>query len=357
MWPNVTTAVKLAENLGLIESRLEDIEKKYQELLNSKDNVEDKIGASQEGAEDKKNENGGSKAEDKEKEKNKADPELDPPTISELNYLTWGEWRKLRHSEAEWESKNDEQKTKDLDRGKARPKVFAIDVVADIGDLGYHPYNEKPAHQRTRLPGRIRINSEHIIEALNDVTAVNLQQPSQLLHPYKVIVDNLDSIRGHIKTLEDDVARKKTDPNAKSPPQGNHGTLLESHGETGKSQSGKESKIQSKSKPSKIKTEGSLELAQEKLKHYQLLIEVMDTDLAPEIEIAKNIRAGKVEKILFCHLWHLFPPGEMIYYQNSNRDEPVQAAQVLKVSGGRARLPDAPSSFNPVSFPIWYLAE
>jgi hypothetical protein len=37
----------------------------------------------------------------------------------------------------------------------------------------------------------------------------------------------------------------------------------------------------------------------------------MDTDLLSEFAVMPSIREGTAKSIFFCHLWHLFPPGEL----------------------------------------------
>ncbi|KAI4858765.1 P-loop containing nucleoside triphosphate hydrolase protein [Hypoxylon rubiginosum] len=312
----------MVEDLQLLKSRLEDIEKKYQELSSKQDKQEAKI-------EDKNDDTPKTSDEDKSREEKKdEDPEdEDTPLIVKLNRLSWTQWRKLRVSEDEWENKTDDQKKKEAKKRKVKSERFVIDVVADTGDLGLPAYTEKQGSaKRSRVPGRIRINSEHILDALNNLINIALPQKCQILHPYKIIIDNLDEIKEHMKTLEDELAKKEL--HDLSPVEGSNRTE-------------KDSKTQSEDKSTKTKAEEDVELAQEKVAHYKCFIELLETDLAPEVEVVRSVRDGTAEKIMFCHLWHLFPPGETVYYQNSDRNEPPQAAQVLKVSGGRPRLPNS----------------
>jgi hypothetical protein len=190
------------------------------------------------------------------------------------------------------------------------------------------------------------------LDALNEITNVVLPRKCQILHPYKIIIDHLDGIKKHTKTLEDELLKAKAILDAKvskgevkmdgsvppSPIEGKDGPLPKE----------KESKNPNKDKTSKSREEEDVELAQEKIAHYRCFMELLETDLAPEIKVSNSVKSGTAEKILFCHLWHLFPPGETIYYQNQNRKEPPQATQVLKVTGGRAKLPNS-SSYMPVS--------
>ncbi|KAI0006576.1 P-loop containing nucleoside triphosphate hydrolase protein [Xylariaceae sp. FL0662B] len=347
----------MAEDLKLMESRLEALEKKYQDLLGKQDKDE--------GGNKGKNDNG-VKKDDKEKERSEEktsspEAELDEniPLTPKLNRLSWAQWRKIRLAEEEWENKTEEQKTREIKRRKKKPERFVIDVVADTGDLRLpFTYTERYAStKRYKFPCRIRINSQHILDALIEISNVALPRKCQILHPYKIIIDNLDGIKDYMKTLENEV--KKAEIGAKSDLPANSkdeddqkkekGPLPTIEENTQKSPTEKNAKIPSKSKPLKAKVEEDLELAKEKLAHYRCLIELLETDLASEVQVANSIKDGSSEKIMFCHLWHLFPPGETIYYQNANRDEPPQATQVLKVSGGRAKLPNSARDL-----PWWY---
>ncbi|KAH8704254.1 hypothetical protein BGW36DRAFT_404462 [Talaromyces proteolyticus] len=350
-------SMKLVENLNLLESRLEGIEKKYQELLAKQGHSESETKEKKEEKEDKATEDDKGKEKNKDK-KDTTESELDEnaPLIPSLNRLSWPQWVKLQLSEREWENKSDEQKKKDIKRRKTKPKSFVIDVVADMGDLGLPTNTEKKIPAKySEIPYRIRINSEHILDVLNETANVVLPQKCQLLHPYKIIVDNLEEIKGYEKTLEEELTNAKTalafkanDSETEALETKPEPPLKESNGTP---PTEKDQTPPSKSKASKSKEEEDVELVQEKIAHYRCFIELLETNLAPEIEVANSIKDGTAEKILFCHLWHLFPPGETIYYQSQNRNEPPQATQVMKVSGGRAKLPNSTKGFR------WYRPE
>ncbi|KAI0165323.1 P-loop containing nucleoside triphosphate hydrolase protein [Hypoxylon sp. FL1284] len=318
---------KILEEFERMKSRLEDMEKKYQELSSKPEKPEA----------EKSDKEDSSKSADKDKGKDDKDTDSDDediPLTAQLNRLSWTQWRKLRVSEEEWESKSDDQKKKEAKKRRVKSKRFVIDVVADTGDLGLPAYVDKQdSTKRSRIPGRIRINSEHILDALNNLVNIALPQKCQILHPYKIIIDNLDGIREHMQTLDNELAKKEL--NQLSPVEENKDAE-------------KDSETKSDNKQPKSKEKQDVELAQEKVAHYKCFIELLETDLAPEVEVAKSVKAGTAEKIYFCHLWHLFPPGETVYYQKEDRYEPPQAAQVLKVSGGRSKLPNATRYFQ------WY---
>ncbi|KAI1081441.1 P-loop containing nucleoside triphosphate hydrolase protein [Whalleya microplaca] len=331
----------MAEDLKPMESRLEDIEKKYQELLNNQDK------AAGEKNTKKEDESNDSDKGDDNKEK-KSEPEVNEniPLTPALNRLLWAQWRKLRLSEEEWENKTEDQKKKEIRRRKTKPERFVIDIVADTGDLGLPTYTEKYASgQRCRTPSRIRINSEHILDALNEIANVVLPRKCQILHPYKIIIDNLEGIKKYMEVFESELREAEVALASVAIEGRNERKAVDRlspiEENNRKPSTEKKPKTPSKDKPPKTKEEEDLELAQEKSSHYKCFIELIEIDLALEVQVAKSIKAGTAEKIMFCHLWHLFPPGETIYYQNANRDKPPQATQVLKVSGGRAKLPNA----------------
>ncbi|KAI1150759.1 P-loop containing nucleoside triphosphate hydrolase protein [Nemania diffusa] len=263
--------------------------------------------------------------------------------IPELNCLSWPEWRKLRLSEYEFETrqKDGTKKENQEEDAKPRPRKYVIDIVTDAGDMGPPAYTGSQLSSKApRLFGRIRINSQHILDVLGDITNVFLPAHCQMLHPFKVIIDNLTKIQDHMKIIEHELKKSK------AASQHNIPAFLErnkpSHEAIGvKTQS--DGTNQDKTLKSKAKT--GLEVAQERFDHYRCFMELIKTKLSLEVNVARAVKEGTIDKIMFCHLWFLFPPGETIYYQKQNRDEPPQAAQVLKVSGGRAKLPNAPTSW------------
>ncbi|KAI8635047.1 P-loop containing nucleoside triphosphate hydrolase protein [Xylariaceae sp. FL1651] len=332
--------MKVTEGFKLLESRIEHIETRYQKLMR---HPEPATGEAEDSEENEENNLEEKKHEKKEKQDD-SEIEVDDsvPLIPELNCLSWPEWRKLRLSDYEWERMTDSQK-RGKKKQRSRLKRFVIDVIADIGDLS-HTEKSGSVKRPQQPPCRIRINSQHILDVLNEIANVVLPQPCQFLHPFKIIVDNLEKILVYAKTLEDCLtkARSAIASEGNHNDDSNHQVLSPStEGGNGKPLVEEHPWAAIKNKAAKTKEEKSFERAQEKHIHYQCLIELIQTKLASEIAVAKAIKNGKAKKIMFHHLWHLFPPGETIYYRNTNRNEPAQASQVLKVSGGRSRLPNA----------------
>ncbi|KAI0478288.1 P-loop containing nucleoside triphosphate hydrolase protein [Xylaria cf. heliscus] len=257
--------------------------------------------------------------------------------IPELNCLSWPDWRKLRLSEVELENKQ-RNKTKENQTPSPRPRQYVIDVVYDAGDIGPPAYTESHISTKdARMIGRIRINSQHIVDFLGEITDLFLPPRCQMLHPFKVIIDNLVHIQAHGKVVEDELeiakaaVQRMIDIGQPALP-----TNMKSNQASGSMELHPDAT--NERKMAKFREKTDLEVAQEKFDHYRCFMELLETKLAIEVNVALAVKNRTLTKIMFCHLWHLFPPGEMIYYQKPNRDDPPQAAQILKVSGGRAKL-------------------
>ncbi|KAI8944711.1 hypothetical protein F4801DRAFT_570770 [Xylaria longipes] len=260
--------------------------------------------------------------------------------IPKLNCLSWPEWRKLRLSEYEFDDKQKDA-TKESQTPNARSRQYVIDIVSDIGDMGPPAYTESHLSTKdSRLVGRIRINSQHILDVLSDITNLFLPKQCQMLHPFKVIIDNLVKIQAHMKIIEDELEKVKAafylvPQMEQSGFPTNVMSDQKSIPTTHSNNSANERKVV------KSKEENELEVAQERFDHYRCFMDLIETRLALEVNVARAVKNGTLVRIMFCHLWYLFPPGETIYYQKANRDDPPQATQILKVSGGRAKLPNA----------------
>jgi len=265
-------------------------------------------------------------------------------TDSENEYLiptpkrfTWAQWQRIRKLEDEIEDEKQWDKVKKkLITLKARKKLskrHVLDVVADKGD---YVMPTQCSIEGYPVPGRIRINSPLIFNALNEILKLALREPCILVHPFKILIDHEQKMRQYLDKLKELATRTNsmTDDlqvsanidhpihspiigsgNLKTVPQDlvKHGVY---HGKASKNQ------------PSDT----------EKLEHFLCLIEVMDTNLLSELASVRNIKNGSAKTILFSHLWHLFPPGELIYCQSSDAEKLPQVYRVLHVSGGRPRI-------------------
>ncbi|KAI3318452.1 P-loop containing nucleoside triphosphate hydrolase protein [Xylariaceae sp. AK1471] len=326
------------------ETRLESLERSIQKLLILKDKAEEDMAG--EKIEDKEGADHGKDQSPEEKVNQDQEEEKNVTLIPKLNCLSWPEWRKLRLSEHEFDERQKDATKKESQKPNSKPRQYVIDVVSDMGDLGPPAYTDSQLSIKgSRLFGRIRINSQHVLDVLSEITNLFLPQRCQMLHPYKVIIDNLVKIKDYMKILEDELERAKTDIQSTSQ------TKQSKQPEEVKSKHEPVSMNQhvdahTEGKTPKSREERDLEVAQEKVDHYRCFMELLETKLALEVDVAKTLKTGTAERIMFCHLWHLFPPGETIYYQKSNRDEPPQAAQILKVSGGRPKLPSSARWYN-----------
>ena len=247
----------------------------------------------------------------------------------------------MSEHELETKEKDGSKKDNKEENTKSKSKKYVIDIVTDSGDMGPPAYTGSQLSTKApRLYGRIRINSQHIIDVLSDITNVFLPSHCQMLHPFKVIIDNLPKIEAHMKIIEDELDKAKASSQHSTLPFAERkSSSHESNGDTNQNNGANQEKTVEK----KVKTD--LEVAQERFDHYRCFMELIETKLSLEVNVAKAIKEGTIDKIMFCHLWYLFPPGETIYYQKPNRDEPPQAAQILKVSGGRTKLPNAANSW------------
>ncbi|RWA07425.1 hypothetical protein EKO27_g7678 [Xylaria grammica] len=277
-------------------------------------------------------------------EKNNSSPEEEGKItlIPEINCLSWPEWRKIQLSEHDTDNKQKDAAATNNNKAATGPKQYVIDIIAsDTGDVASSAYTENQLSTRApRLFNRIRINSQHILDILTDITNIFLPQRCQMLHPFKVIIDNLPKIEAYVDVLKIELERaeaafRSISPVKQSVLSDNNKSIQESTTAKNRTDS------TDQGKPPKSEEETAFEVAQERLEHYRCFMDLIETKLALEVNVATAVKNGTADRIMFCHLWHLFPPGETIYYQKPNGDEPPQAAQILKVSGGRAMLPNS----------------
>ncbi|KAF2269174.1 hypothetical protein CC78DRAFT_575278 [Lojkania enalia] len=218
--------------------------------------------------------------------------------IVKVNRLTRRQWQQLRRREEKFEAeKHQDTIKKTLDKVRkpeTSVKKHVLDIVLDKGD---NDAARVPSLSQESLTcGRIRINSHLIISALNDLLNQDLREPSILIHPFKILVDNEEKIRSHLRSMQ------KSQTDGLQSPEMNMAEL------------------------------------KAKIEHFNCLVDVMNTNLKSELKIARQIKNGEVEDVHFSHLWHLFPPGEVIYPLRSDVDELPQAYKVLFVSGGRPKI-------------------
>lgn len=215
--------------------------------------------------------------------------------------VDWTRWRRMKINE----NKNGRYSSSIGTMG-----VHVLDVVYDNGDLSlddttastyFPPFGGEMRPEWTQkkwgVIGRVRINSEIIIDSLNEITGANLPTPCIMLHPFKVLVDKEDVIREYYANL----------------------LLLDAKMRAGTGKKNKRPKNYT-------------------LIHFRELIEFMDEYLTPELDIARVIRQRQTSTIAFCHLWHLFSPGDIILQRNIWDSNPLQLYRVIKVSGGRPKL-------------------
>jgi hypothetical protein len=347
---NESSTPSLLEYMKIMDRRFDDLTKKYDELAAKQNDDAANAEVEKEGSKvDGKEKNEDKKKTEPSKTADSDDFDENIKLTPEPNRMTWVEWRKLKTWEVNWETKTAAQKKKDVEKRRVELKRFVIDVVADTGDLGLHATSDRQVPvKETWTPGRIRINSEHVMDALNEITSITASTPCQMLHPFKPIVDFEKPLRDHMKTLEENVKKAKdtlsrVNNDSATEPTGKPSTSASQEIKPAASETDKVSEESETDSPKKTVEEEEVELAEEKCSHYRCFLNLIDTNLAGEIKVATSIRSGNAKKIMFSHLWHLFVPGEKVLFQDPNRIQPEQISQILKVSGGRARLQHPPT--------------
>jgi ATPase family associated with various cellular activities (AAA) len=382
---------KLEERLRLLEQKLQvsaPADSSHEtEITNEKSTnkgveaVDDE--SSRESEEDK---------EDDEDEDSDLDSDVDDDDYRRLklehNFQSYTEWRRMKQNESKRDRYN-----------MATIGNYVLDIVRDKGDVGFTSYpahDENDKEKKQHVLGRVRINSEAVIDSLNEVTGSNnLPTPCIMLHPFKLLVEKEKEIRTHYQSLynkdleeqlkwEQEQAEKKEKEAAAQaptesiaygevPPEGPENdkagvvTPTSSNKSKGNETKGELAALSDGERRRRRRQERRRCRAQEredgprksrrekrkrknkdrkpekrpknyKLLHFERLIDFLDNYLKPEVEVAKEIREGSKTRIHFAHLWHLFQPGELIYAQDPRGLQSAQIYHVVKTSGGRPRL-------------------
>lgn len=169
-----------------------------------------------------------------------------------------------------------------------------------------------------RVPKRLRIRSSVLLEILEKVTDVKLSSSSYgleklvLLRPFKLLFTYEAKIKARLRMMEED---DETAPMGNEIPENNFGILSSgSHHEEGNTYAfGLQADSTNKS---------------EGIEHLRLLVEFIDKDLKPLIDLRKQISKRTLCKIAFADLWHLFEHGQEVRAPASE----IQIYRVLKVS-------------------------
>ena len=241
---------------------------------------------------------------------------------------------------------------------KRRTETFQVDPsVAGQYDSPDEYDSENQAI--SQIPDRIRIRSKILLDAMIQITGrslptnpdrnTNIVRPVVFIRPFKYLFLHEDEIRSRVKELED--LHKE----------GLLATSVEEDGADRDSLS--DNDIESEDSES-IDLESNNVESKEALAHLRLIIEILDNDLRPLLDLRRQIKEGTLKTIAFEHLWFLFHPGQEVLTSPPN-DMPSQLYRVLHFNGGRRFLqhtgelivyqrgpPPPPGASNDVE-PIW----
>ena len=322
------------------------------------------------------------------------------PAVPQLHYVEWSEFKnklvgekksyaievliggaKYYHQRAEEERKN---KLRLKDHSKDR-----IQLIADHKSSG-------------SLPERIRINSEPIIQIMNQIDPTDWSEsPTVILRPFKPLVYHEAHIREVFQRLimkwesaDTEVPSKETIEPTPSLDAGDSGTPVVSDGAVDFTPAKTEDKNKATTAPNnntasenvnassdpefgKIERDSSQAVPQlesedareetedltdslEALRDLRCLIEFIDVELKPITDSYRDLTRRKVP---FCDLWHLFKPGDIAYtplgakhafdvfyrdgkyYAQKSNDRFQELWRVTNTAGGRPHLEDSTANF------------
>lgn len=222
-------------------------------------------------------------------------------------------------------------------REQAHPTTGAL--AEDDGDQSLSSVGD--AGIRTRTPDRIRINSNPLRLILAHLSDSPFTPGSEvMLRPFKLLVYYEKSIRETLVKLEHkwgDIDRNKSSEQPLQNDDSNEDGRLD------------------KSDPNP--TTAEIMDSVEALRDLRCLIEFIDHDLRPTMDILKD---DSCQKVRFEDLWHIFQPGVEVYSPPDGRreSEPMHAkmyqelGRVLNTSDGRPKLTHHPKDL-PSTVPLW----
>ena len=200
-----------------------------------------------------------------------------------------------------------------------------------------------------RVPERLRIRSGVLLEILEQVTDVKLPTGPNglkklvLLRPFKLLFTYEAKIRARLKTMEeDDETRSMGDEAPQIAGDRENGFNLPSTDSAQNKSFRFSKKLSSEDNlgvfpPGNSNDEGNgygfglqpdSTNTSEGLEHLRLLVEFMDKDLKPLLDLRKQIADRTLRKIAFADLWHLFEHGQEVRAPGND----LQLYRVLKVS-------------------------
>ena len=335
----------------------------------------------------------------------KEEPAADRPRLPAIPQLHYVEWLEFKNKLAE------------------EDKCYAIEVLIG-GAKYYHQRSEEERKNKQRLkdhsndrsqliaehkssaslPERIRINSKPIILIMNQIDPMSRSEgPTVILRPFKPLVYHEAHIREIFQRLiikwesaDSKATSKETVDSIPSKDAGDYGIPILSDGAVGPIF--EESKDISKAttassnipasehvialsspEPGTIAKPPSPALPQlepedareetedltdslEALRDLRCLIEFIDVELKPITDSYQDLTRRKIP---FCDLWHLFKPGDVIYFPLGNKhnfdaisehgkaypqkpnDRYQELWRVAATAGGRPHLEESAANFGP----------
>ena len=298
-------------------------------------------------------------------------PSSAPSHATEIKRMTWAEWKstpgvvvgkgpKAKHNAEidrtrrsvlevliEDPQANMRRRLRMQRKVQEPPKKRAepIEKVKSLSAINFEP---SPSGA-PRVPERLRIRSSVLLEILEQVTDMKLPTGPNglkklvLLRPFKLLFVYEAKIRARLRMMEeDDELREIGDEASQMEGDREHRPILPS------TDSPQNRSFRFSKKYSSEDNLGMLSQANftdegnaygfglqadntdtpEGLEHLRLLVEFMDKDLKPLIDLRKQIVERTLRKIAFADLWHLFEHGQEVRAPGND----LQLYRVLKVS-------------------------
>lgn len=165
---------------------------------------------------------------------------------------------------------------------------------------------------------RLQINSRLLVEELGSISGLSMSKtPCIMVPPFKLLVGERDKIneRLHQKRQEAKEEQEK----------------MENTAEIGPKTSDEDTKEEERKEKKRL------------VNHLDCLLAFIDKELKHVMDLRQKIADGKLEKISFDNLWHLFEPGDVVFSSvrpgKGNDDfSYLRSFCVHKVTGGRKSL-------------------
>ncbi|KAH7031941.1 P-loop containing nucleoside triphosphate hydrolase protein [Macrophomina phaseolina] len=187
---------------------------------------------------------------------------------------------------------------------------------------GAESVSHQPAATRStwsKAPPRVRIRSRLLLAHISEICNAELNMESGkmvFLRPYKLFCLYENEIRARYDKLQREF-----------------GAELKAAEDDDERSVGDAKKTSELAKASATDEKDSVE----GLRHFRLLIELLDNYLQPLFEFRRSLMTGEAKKIAFDDLWHLFRLGQEVWVPNK-QDDKAGIYRVLKYTGGRELL-------------------